>query len=822
MTWLEGTIEEFKGGKPEHRDRRKIRTDPRQDWNDLYYFHVLTARSAGYPDSALAAGSRIRFEPDEKADRPRVGRFAPYEPPKSSAAASSFLNPYHFIGLVAPSDDSLKAASDYLETEPLHDRFGSSDAPPGSTDDARYSGRIVCRLTTEGPVVVGSTQRRPDGRSQEETPVTPFELPHPDRPGGPNRPAVPGSTLRGLLSSLVETASCSAMRVLPDRSFTRRADLGKESLSAIGRLEDHEGKLRLRPLTLSLDEMTRQTSSGGYPPKERCRVFVNGYDRARGIIVHRDESFLARHRPNSHSASCDEYWYLDLDKTHWHGSRGLTLGLMAEADPIPETAWQALGEDEKQRFTRGVLLVLGLDGSKAGNLPPTKKHEAFLPFPPPPEDEDPKTSMLEIPAAVKKELEALLEDSAGLPRGGETDDLPYLHAGRERGGGPPKPRAGDLVYYEPDPRTGTPRHLAYSAVWRRPVAGESLHQAVSLVSEDLVPFHSGRSRLTLAERLFGFVEANGKRALAGRVRVANALAERGPDEGSWYDPPVTLKILASPKPPSPALYFGNHDYLAKRDLNLSKHPPQGRKAYLHHREEDVKAGCYGTNDDDPSKRHLRMRVTPLKPGTRFLFHLDFTNLTAKELGHLLYALRPQDRFRHQLGMGKPLGLGRVVIDPLALAFADRHASYRPEGLFGPRWASVEWLQAPSEVEWENLPAHLERRYRAELAAAEDGAPRQERFPAAGDLRRRVRDAIPEAVRWPLELLGDPAQVQAEVTYPVLADQTTEGEHFRWFVENDKTHHQALPAIGPGDALPTLKRHSKPETRPRQPGRGRRP
>lgn len=819
MTWLEGTIEEFKGGKEKHRELRKVQTFPGQDFDDMHFFHLKEARSAGYPDSALAAGSRIRFEPEAKADRPRVGRFAPYEPPGSSGTASSFLNPYHFIGLVAPSDHSLKTASDYLESEPLHDRFGSSEAAPGSSDSARYSGRIVCRLTIEGPVIVGSTQRRNDGHS--ETPVAPFQLPDPDRPGGPHRPAVPGSTLRGLLSSLVEAASCSAMRVLPERSFTRRADLSTESLSAVGRLEEHDGKLRLRPLTLSLDEMTRQTSSGGYPPKERCRVFVNGYDRARGMIVHREKSFLARHRPDSHSASCDDFWYLDLDKTHWHGSRGLTLGLMADEDPIPEAEWQALGEAERQRFTRGVLLVLGLDGSKPGNLPPTKKHEAFLPFPPPPEDEDPETSTLEIPAAVKKELEELLENSAGLPRGGETGDLPYLHAGRERGDGPPKPRAGDLVYYEPAPGKGTPIHLAYSAVWRRLVTGEKLHQAVSLISEDLVPFHPGRSRLTLAERLFGFVEANGKRALAGRVRVANALAERGPDEGSWYDPPVNLKILASPKPPSPALYFGNHDYLAKRDLNLSKHPPQGRKVYLHHREEDVEARCYETKDDEPSKRHLRMRVTSLKRGTRFLFHLDFTNLTAEELGHLLYALRPQDRFRHQLGMGKPLGLGRVVIDPLALAFADRHASYRPDGLFGPRWASVEWLQAPSEVEWKELPNHLARRYRAERAA-EAGAPRQERFPVAADLRRSVRDAIPEAVRWPLELLGDPAQVQAEVTYPVLAGQSAEGELFRWFVENDKTHHQALRAIGPGDALPTLKRHPKPQTKPRQPGRGRRP
>ena len=69
----------------------------------------------------------------------------------------------------------------------------------------------------------------------------------------------------------------------------------------------------------------------------------------------------------------------------------------------------------------------------------------------------------------------------------------------------------------------------------------------------------------------------------------------------------------------------------------------------------------------------------------------------------------------------------------------------------------------------------------------------------------MRGSIPEDIRWQLELLGDPAQVSAEVTYPVVAGQTTEGEHFRWFVENDKNQHKALPAIGLGGGLPALER-----------------
>ena len=287
-----------------------------------------------------------------------------------------------------------------------------------------------------------------------------------------------------------------------------------------------------------------------------------------------------------------------------------------------------------------------------------------------------------------------------------------------------------------------------------------------------------------------------------RAPPPDCFESRERDEG-WYDAPTTLKILASPKPPSPALYFGNHGYLEKRRLDLGEHEPQGRKVYLHHREAEVENRCYETGEPN-EQRKLKMRVQPLKTGTPFLFHLDFTNLTAEEVGWLLYAVRPAPKFRHKLGMGKPLGLGRAEIAPLALAFVDRLAIYAHDGLFGPRYGSVEVLGDPPE--WKSSPAFLGRRYRAERKALEAGASRQEPFPSADELRETVRDTIPGEVRWPLELLGDPEQVSAEVTYPVLLGQATEGEHFRWFVENDRRHRKPLSAISPGSTLPLLERY----------------
>jgi hypothetical protein len=327
-----------------------------------------------------------------------------------------------------------------------------------------------------------------------------------------------------------------------------------------------------------------------------------------------------------------------------------------------------------------------------------------------------------------------------------------------------------------------------------------------------VQFYRGRLRLTLAEQLFGFVERDGKRALAGHLRFAHALVESTegePPEGGWYGPPVTLKILAAPKPPSPALYFGNEGYLAKRELDLGKHVPQGRKVYLHHRREDIERGSYESAQPE-DKRKLKARVRPLRGRTRFLFHVDFENLTQEKLGFLLYALRPVEAFRHKLGMGKPLGLGRVRIDPLALAWRDRLGGYGPEALFARK---VRWIESPGGAEtWRSLPVSLSRRYRheAEAAGAEDAAPPADR-PRMEELRQKVRDKIPETVRYALELLGNPEEVRFPVTYPVRVGQG-EGEHFQWFVQNDKNERKALAPVHPQRGLPTLERYTPPPPR----------
>ena len=94
------------------------------------------------------------------------------------------------------------------------------------------------------------------------------DSPEPDDPQGPTKvyqyeldslPAIPASTLRGLISGIVEASSNSALRVLANRvySFRKKAAPG-EALTEIGMAveaagDGHYGLLPLRYLKIKLD-----------------------------------------------------------------------------------------------------------------------------------------------------------------------------------------------------------------------------------------------------------------------------------------------------------------------------------------------------------------------------------------------------------------------------------------------------------------------------------------------------------------------------------------------------------------------------------------
>lgn len=326
------------------------------------------------------------------------------------------------------------------------------------------------------------------------------------------------------------------------------------------------------------------------------------------------------------------------------------------------------------------------------------------------------------------------------------------------------------------------------------------------ISRETLPFNHRRRQITSAEQLFGFVEQNQpgsnlpldyqSLALAGRVYFSAGTINPS-QTGPYYQESALLKILDAPKPPFPGFYFkrqGTPAYIDKTSLNSrGPHLPQGRKFYLHRLREDPNPWVTRRSEDQ-QRLQQKSRVTPIKPGVVFYFHVDFENLSRRELGLLCYALQPASNYRHKLGMGKPIGLGKVRIDPIGLLCIDRLRRYRRDTIIlGPERASryhTAWFDP------DNPPGTWPDCYTTERREAQTG--RLDNSPDPLTLRDEFGKSMDPDIRQALELLGDPSKITRRVHYPQVSnvpEDELELETYRWFVANSKPEgHQYLKPL----------------------------
>lgn len=152
-----------------------------------------------------------------------------------------FHSPYQFIQVTGrrgqgTSDPSQGGVVPYpgavVPQEAQHSQQDQNPLPPEQPvhhdrwQRGTYSGRLVCRLTTRSPLLVGAEQ---SSGACDATPgvIEPFRV--------QEGLAIPGSALRGLLSSVAETVSQSALRVLDNKEYSVRKGV-REGLRARSRL----------------------------------------------------------------------------------------------------------------------------------------------------------------------------------------------------------------------------------------------------------------------------------------------------------------------------------------------------------------------------------------------------------------------------------------------------------------------------------------------------------------------------------------------------------------------------------------------------------
>jgi len=345
-------------------------------------------------------------------------------------------------------------------------------------------------------------------------------------------------------------------------------------------------------------------------------------------------------------------------------------------------------------------------------------------------------------------------------------------------------------------------------IGRRPVG--NLYHSIADIDKNLLPWDGDRGKsegsLTPAEALFGVVEDHPKevaRNLGSRLRFYDATAEKQITLEHKHE---LLKILASPQPPSPSMYFHTKEggYIAKSDLDLGNknHIPNGRKRYLAHPDWQKKINNknkWETQHDSAKSIHQKLKCQPIPANACFWFHIDFENLSKDELNLLRTAINPGENFQHQLGLGKPLGLGQITVKETALFLIDRKTRYSQSGLFHQHYS--EWSGEggipnpiyPKEAEFSKTPPIT-----------------------AVDMECKYTD--PETIEQ-LNQLGHLESYEKDdkghylsVCYPFTeSDKHKESESYKhketegyeWFCDNDKDKCQYLREILPGRQLPPL-------------------
>jgi hypothetical protein len=601
------------------------------------------------------------------------------------------FNPYHWVP-VAHSPNCLSINADSLSSKHTHrhDNYAADG----------YSGRITVRIRAVTPLFVGGLRERTPSERQAGL-VKHYCV------GGV--PAIPSTSLRGLLSSTYEIATASAMRVLDANKIYSYRMPASSRFHSIGRVAEGGSKI----IPWNQRPTGRQYTEGSGVPKQLKNLPV--------------WNEIPQTDPLGTGQSVPDFYCLDFGGRHKH----MPIGNNGRSHEICLT--RPNSEPQRIEITGGALEQFYRIADE--RTKETKDESDPCPY----------------------------EPQGQRPQGRKDDDLFY------------RLKDNDFVYFKAELVNGTLKavHISLAQIWRDDVKKTIGEKLQSVGGDGVVPYCSTRKGLTLAERVFGFVQGdpslNGGDepgrdrpvAFASKLIVSDALLTKVPTNGIYLSKHAeTLKILSSPKPPSPAFYFdpvSGHlpDY--EQIKNGDSHP-RGRKMYLHLHPESADKKPWLTKRpnylaDGSARLDQKVAIECLNKDSIFEFTIDFDNLTTAELAALCYSLRPKDRFMHKIGLAKPLGLGSIAFEVQRVEKIDRSRRYTSPGFAETRYCDI----AETPVSWIAKRADAWKSYFLEKAP--DCANSLTAFETIGTtavdslhypLLRNQPDAEDELFKWPSE------------------------------------------------------------------------
>ncbi len=704
---------------------------------DDLFIHI--SQWQGHQGSIPRQGEQVTFEEGQGRKGPEAKNVRPLA--MESDEEYRFLNPYNFVRILTKS-------------RPENHVLGNCPPPPHD----RYvglTGRITCKVETVTPLFISDSHAIEeeivkDGRGRERAHYTYrfFQL--------DGKPAIPASSLRGMVRSVFEAVTNSCFSTLSgeempgDKRLSYHLPPGEALKLVPGRVRkvDNQWMLELLPGTTPVVPGQRPSDHQYaawvqfYRPLQRSKTKAKSphspYSRRRRLT--RDNLQLGK-----------SYWAL-IESVH-HPLRGFHFwNVVALAE----------GKEQLPEPKPGQLIVKGYLCINNQNI--ENKHDERLFFRSP--DNHSLGQPLPLSDKVRKRYKELITDYQERHR----DDI---FKRKRRGKDPEQPegrepafsrfivneearelREGDLVYamLERTSEGVVVKFLVPVSVPRvsyEHTIGELLGERANerLLCRDF-------NRLCPACRVFGWVREDAGNvgpekptAYAGRVRFSQGTLTHSAGEL----PETTLTILSTPKPTTTPFYLlnknGQPDPMVTYDREGAR--LRGRKFYRHQGE--AKESEYRRTEKSDHNRTVR---GALKPGASFTFTVDFENLAPLELGALLYALELEDGMYHRLGYAKPLGFGSVKITVEKVEIVDWQERLQSIEA-GAGWNSV------SEQHWKQYKANFLHEMRQIYGSDFDEV--------LADLRA---------------LLGDPPDLP--IHYPRPTKQfDPDHPQFEWFVGNKR-------------------------------------
>lgn len=539
------------------------------------------------------------------------------------------------------------------------------------------SGHLDLTITAHTPLLVGGRQKKSTNNAPGE--VKPFKMPD-------GCYAIPGTSLKGMIRSVIEIASFSRMSMVDDIRYGLRDISGKHVSSAYTmrvRSNVRTGFMRL--------------GKNGLPVITPCEMVRLDHRQIEGCWNIAKPAFPAsrsvRKKYDQWRKICEKA-SLDQKQIRFSlsGGKAVDLGQGTEIG-VPVFT----GQINKSEIPKG-------------------KHLDFIFY-----NENP-TGALEM--SLQEWADFLFVHGDQATKDAVDMSWPGFWKARYwKGESVP-------VFYLQD-KGKTRIGLAYMP---RLSGDFSTHQMINHSSPD----HSqgqGRGPLDFAETLFGIVGDKPTDCLKGRVSFGTAVSSN-----ATIDQPTEPTILNGPK----ASYFPN--YVRQKSappawrlrsqgyatcIRTSEHPkPEIRGWKRYPTRSGTKIQQLTSEQKNSDKKGTQVILHPLKEKAVFSGRVTFHNLKPEELGALCWALEwaGNEELRHGLGMAKSFGFGQVGIkisdhainpnDPTggAMSLESYRNQFMVHMLQVAHWRGVQWDQTPqikgllgmaNPKNAENFPGKLE-------------------------------------------------------------------------------------------------------------------